>query len=171
MKIPIPVFLLAPLMVACSSPPGHSAKIPPVTDPVATAEAFIRMDTSGQGDLHGFDSLFTPCDGDRASDQLEPVITANARRLLAHGDTARFSVIYHSLGWVQSSDMHSKAQWVFRDSLHESIDTIEIVPAGGSLLIICGPYHGNHLGLSAMDSLLANFEPRSRLAWRQATGR
>ena len=161
-------FILATLL--CS----HSVRGQPVISRQAAqalVARYVAADTSGQGLADSTDALLLPCEGDRATDEIEPV--AKVAILSASGgrDSAHVTVEYRVLGEANSEDAvrAGATNWRFTKQVRAQIDTFVVVrDSTDQLRIVCGPYPGNHWGVSVMKLRATHMDARSRIAWSSA---
>ena len=136
-------------------------------------QRYISADTAGAGLSDSIDALLLPCEGDRATDGIAPVLRARIRGASNEEDTLLLVAEYEVLGAAQSWDTAEVGHqnWRFTKGLALEQDTMLVVQdSEGHARIVCGPYHGNHWGTSVMALLTSSMNDSSKLAWSTAVG-
>ena len=151
-----------------SSPPSDSED---VLNARRLVEKYVTADTAGDGLTDSTESLFVACEGDRAVDFVEPIVTAVVGLGTRDRDTVLVIAQYSILGTAESWDTTQLGHqnWRFKKNVRIRADTFLVV-RDSSLQphIVCGPYHGNHWSASVMSSRLPFMDDSSRQAWKAA---
>lgn len=164
------------LSVACGSPArkAHELAGPSSTDARQLVERYLAADTLGNGLSQAIDSLFTECEGDRATDGVVATKAAGVVGLAGAGDTLGVVVEYSELGWLEWNliERLRSGTWRFQPRPLVTRETIFVAfDAQHTLRLVCGAHHGNHWSVSVINALPDRMDSTSARLWRETSKR